>query len=139
MAAGEKIAAAEKVRIDKWLWAARLFKTRRLAAGAVSGGKVHVNGVRVKPGRVVVLDDELSISRDGLVMTVIVNAISPRRGPAAMARQLYTETEQSCLERQQYAEQRRLVSHLAPSPGHRPDKKQRRSIHRFQRLGFDSD
>ena len=139
MAGPQRDTEADKVRIDKWLWAARFFKTRSLAAGAVSGGKVHINGARVKPGKIVALDDQLSISEDGLVTIVIVRAISARRGSATLARQLYEETEQSCRDRLQYAEQRRLIRQLAPHPASRPDKKQRRSIHRFQRKGFDSD
>ena len=130
---------ADRVRIDKWLWAARFFKTRRLAAEAVIGGKVHVNGMRVKPGRAVMLADELLISRDGLLTTIIVRGLSARRGPAPVAQQLYEETEQSRQERERYAEQRKLYRQQAPHPPSRPDKKQRRHIHRFQRKSYGSD
>jgi len=139
IAAQDGVADADRARIDKWLWAARFFKTRRLASEAVSGGRVHVNGARVKSGKIVALDDELAISRDGLVTTVIVRGLSVRRGPATVARQLYEETGHSRLERERYVEQRKLSRQQAPHPVTRPDKKQRRSIHRFQRKGYTSD
>jgi len=135
----DRHAEADGVRIDKWLWAARFYKTRRLAADAVSGGKVHVNGMRVKPGRIIALADELGISRDGLVTTVIVRGISARRGPATAARQLYEETEHSRQQREHYVEQRKLSRQQAPHPATRPDKKQRRTIRRFQRKDYAGD
>jgi ribosome-associated heat shock protein Hsp15 len=125
------VAGADRIRLDKWLWAARFYKTRSLAAAAISGGKVHSNGARVKPGRVVAVDDELTIGRAGVVMTVMVRALSGRRGPASVAEQLYAETEQSRLDRQQEAEQRRLIRQPAPNPGTRPNKKARRDMARF--------
>lgn len=121
----------EKTRLDKWLWAARFYKTRGLASAAVSGGRVHVNGARVKPGRPVLLDDELSITRSNEVITVIIRAVSGRRGPASMAQKLYEETEQSRLDRQKNAEQRKLIRQPAPNPGTRPGKKARRDMARF--------
>ena len=126
-----KQAPADKVRVDKWLWAARFYKTRSLAATAVSGGKVHVNDSRVKPGRVLAPGDELTISRDGITMAVIVRALSGRRGPAMVAQQLYEETEQSRQQREQLAEQRRILWQPAPNPGTRPNKKARRDMARF--------
>ena len=119
------------VRLDKWLWAARFYKTRSLAATAVSGGKVHVNGARVKSGRAVLLADELTITRANIVMTVNVRAISARRGPASVAQQLYEETEESRRDRQETAEQSRLIRQPAPNPGTRPNKKARRDMARF--------
>ena len=85
----------EKVRIDKWLWAARFFKTRSMAAQAVSGGKVHLNGARIKPARIVQKGDELRIRRGEVEFVVIVQDIADRRGPAREAQLLYEETEAS--------------------------------------------
>jgi len=121
----------EQVRLDKWLWAARFYKTRSLAASAVSGGRVHVNGARVKPGRIVTVKDELLINRDSMVMRVVICALSARRGPASVAQQLYEETEQSRQDRLQAAEQSRLIRQPAPNPGTRPNKKARRDMARF--------
>lgn len=117
-----------RVRLDKWLWAARFFKTRALATEAVQGGRVHVNGQRVKPARDVRTDDEVEITRPGSApLTVIVRAISDRRGPATEAQQLYDETPESAERR----EQDRLMRKMAPPPlgaelGARPTKRDRR-------------
>lgn len=119
-------------RLDKWLWAARFYKTRSLAAQAVSGGKVHVNAQRVKPSRPVKIGDELSIVRGQQHMTVIVQALSERRGPASVAQSLYTETEQSRIQRESEAEQRRILRVTLPRPAGRPDKHQRHSIRRLK-------
>ena len=120
------------VRLDKWLWAARFYKTRRLATDAVSGGKVHVNGGRPKPGRPLKTGDELTIKRNGIGMTVIVRGLSERRGAAPVAQQLYQETEDSRRQRAESIELRRLVRQPAPRPAGRPDKKARRDIARFR-------
>jgi len=122
-----------KVRLDKWLWAARFFKTRRLAVEAIDGGKVHLNGARIKPSRPVVVGDELRILRGAERFTVIVAALSDRRGPATEARKLYCETEESQQQRQVDAEQRRLLASSLPPSQHRPDKRERRKIIRFTR------
>ena len=122
------------VRLDKWLWAARFFKTRSMAAEAVSGGKVHVNDARAKPARPVKLGDELAIRRGAEQFTVIVKGLSSQRGPAPVARQLYEETEQSRASREAEAETRRLFHKSYPSPPpSRPNKKDRRHIIRFRR------
>lgn len=122
----------DAVRLDKWLWAARFYKTRRLAAEAVSGGKVHVNGGRAKPGRSLKTGDELTIRRNGIGMTVIVCGLSEQRGAASVAQQLYQETEDSRKQRVESVEQRRLVRQPAPHPARRPDKKARRDLARFR-------
>jgi ribosome-associated heat shock protein Hsp15 len=122
----------EQVRIDKWLWAARFFKTRSLAAAAVSGGKVHVNGQRVKPARPVKTGDDLSIQREPYQFEVRVLAVSERRGPATVARMLYEESEQSRLKREQTAEQMRLERATGVQYGRRPDKRQRRRLRQLQ-------
>ncbi len=124
-----------KVRLDKWLWAARFFKTRALAGEAVDGGHVHLNGARVKPARAVRPGDELRIRRGEEEFTVSVRQLSERRGPASVARELFEESEASRLARERAAEARRLQRLANPQPSHRPDKKARRQIHRFTRQG----
>ncbi len=127
------MALEEKVRIDKWLWAARFFKTRSLASRAVSGGHVHVHGQRVKPSRPVQIDDELLFKRGLTEGAVVVLDISDRRGPATVARALYRETEQSVKLRELSVQQRRLEKADGPGPSRRPDKRDRRKIRKFTR------
>lgn len=124
---------AERVRLDKWLWAARFFKTRSLAAEAVGGGKVHVNGMRAKPARAVQIGDMLSIRRGPLELVVIVRGLSARRGPAREATLLYEETPQSVQRREALAAERKAHALDAPRPEHRPSKRDRRRIIRFTR------
>lgn len=114
------------VRLDKWLWAARFFKTRTLAKAAIEGGKVHYNGARVKTSKSVEPGAELRIRQGFDEKTVIVVQLSEKRGPASIARQLYQETEQSLTVREERSTQRKQVQFHAPD--HRPDKKQRRQI-----------
>lgn len=102
-----------RVRIDKWLWAARFFKTRTLATEAVAGGRVHLDGARTKPSRDVRVGDELQITIGEAVFTVVVRALAERRGSASVAALLYDETEESRARREREREQRRL----APPPG----------------------
>jgi len=123
----------EKVRVDKWLWAARFFKTRSLASKAVSGGHVHLNGGRVKPSRTVQVGDRLQIRRGQDEFTIDILALSSRRGPATVARTLYEETEDSQIQRDTAREQRRLVRAPASRPEGRPDKRDRRKIRKFLR------
>ena len=123
----------EKVRIDKWLWAARFFKTRSLAAKAVSGGHVHLNGNRIKPARSVQVGDELHIRRGLTEFVVIIHELSSRRGPAVVARTLYQETDESVKQRESSVEDRRLQSSSTPGPNRRPDKRDRRKIRKFTR------
>ena len=121
----------EKVRLDKWLWAARFFKTRALASEAISGGHVHLNGNRVKPARAVNVGDLLSIRKGEIEFQIEVLALSTRRGPAREAVALYEESEESKEAREVYAEQRRLMAASGPAPKKRPDKRDRRRIIRF--------
>lgn len=121
------------VRVDKWLWAARFFKTRALAAEAVNGGHVHVNGARVKPARGVREGDELSVTKGPYTFRLTVTGVSARRGPAEQARTMYEEHPDSVAARQALAEQRRLAAAAVPAPRHRPDKRERRRIIRFTR------
>ncbi len=119
----------ERVRIDKWLWAARFYKSRSLATDAVSGGLAQLNGVRVKPSREVAAGDELEVTIDQTRRVVIVRGVSERRGPAKEAVKLYEETADSIAARELAAEQRRLQS---PPPGAdlgvRPTKRDRRRL-----------
>jgi ribosome-associated heat shock protein Hsp15 len=121
------------VRLDKWLWAARFFKTRSLASKAVSGGHVHLNGKRVKPSRLVQGGEQLRVKRGTEEYTVIILALSARRGPAKVAQTLYEETEESQAQREEAREQRRLVKAPASRPEGRPDKRDRRKIRKFLR------
>ena len=122
---------SERVRIDKWLWAARFFKTRSLAAKAVDGGKVKLNGERAKPAKELKPGDVLSIHIAELEWTVGVRQLSDKRGPAEAARQLYSETEASLRQRQQAIQARRLRVGPVREERGRPTKRDRRLIHRF--------
>lgn len=119
----------DSVRIDKWLWAARFFKTRSLAQAAVRGGHVAINGQGCKPARSVVVGDRLRITRGEVVFEVVVAGLADRRGPAPEARRLYEETEASRERREARAEQRRLGAQV--DAGRRPDKRDRRRLRRF--------
>jgi ribosome-associated heat shock protein Hsp15 len=121
--------APEPVRIDRWLWAARFFKTRGLAIEAVKGGRVQVNDERVKPSKDVRAGDRVEISMgQGRRITLIVQGLSARRGPAKEAVLLYEETEESRIERERHAAEARLAG-PAPTPTRgagRPTKRDRR-------------
>ena len=121
----------ENVRLDKWLWAARFFKTRALAAGAVSAGKVHSAGQSVKPSRGVKVGDSFDIRRGYECFGIVVTQLSERRGSATAAQLLYRETASSVDKRKGEAEKRRLAMMARPQSEGRPDKKQRRQIRRF--------
>jgi ribosome-associated heat shock protein Hsp15 len=123
--------SAPPVRIDKWLWAARLAKTRPLAAEAVKGGHVEVNGRRVPPGRRVAVGDRVEATLGGVRRVVVVRGTAERRGPASVAVTLYEETPESVAERERLAEQRRLAAPrdaLGPPGGPRPTKRDRRRL-----------
>lgn len=122
---------ASRPRIDKWLWAARFFKSRSLAREAVEGGRVKVNGDRVKPGRELRLGDELTILAGELTWVVKVEAFSDRRGPASEARRLYSEDVASLESRQRQIEARKWRPEPADTIKGRPTKRDRRLIHRF--------
>ncbi|MCW8827345.1 MAG: S4 domain-containing protein [Gammaproteobacteria bacterium] len=122
----------ESTRVDKWLWAARFFKHRKLATEAVSGGHVHLNGNRIKPARAIHVGDELTISKGNISFEVTVEAISDKRGSATIAATLYHESDESRAKREAYAEQMKLQAASAPSPAKRPDKRSRRRIIQFK-------
>ncbi|HWS03466.1 MAG TPA: RNA-binding S4 domain-containing protein [Gammaproteobacteria bacterium] len=121
-----------RYRIDKWLWAARFFKTRSLATEAVEGGKVHVNGERVKPSRQVRCGDELSIQKGLYIFVIEVQALSMQRGSAERAQVLYSERESSVVARQALQDARRLQTVTDTQPGGRPDKRMRRQWERLR-------
>lgn len=121
----------DAVRLDKWLWAARFFKTRALAGAAVSGGKVRLDGQRVKPSHRVAPGERYEIRRGQDRLEIVVSGVSARRGGASDAAALYAETDASIARREGEAEQRRLAALSRPRSRSRPDKKQRRQIRRF--------
>ena len=123
----------QPVRIDKWLWAARFFKTRALATTAIKNGKIKCSGQRVKPSRLVAEGELLEIERGFDRFEVVVKALSDQRGPASVAQTLYSETEKSQQKRQIETEKRRMAALQRPVSTSRPDKKQRRQIMRFNR------
>lgn len=123
----------EPVRLDKWLWAARFFKTRSLAVAAINGGKVHVNSQRAKPARPIGIGDLLRVRREDEEYTVRVTGLSTRRGPAQAARLLYEETPESVTQRAVAADQRRLQPHRGPAPQRRPTKRERRELLEMRR------
>jgi ribosome-associated heat shock protein Hsp15 len=118
------------LRIDKWLWFARFYKSRSLATTAVAGGLVHLNGERVKPSHSVRIDDRLVITRDELRIEVVVTGLPVRRGPATEARLHYAETPESVAARE---ERRRVAALAAPAPDGRPDKHSRRLLRDLRR------
>ena len=124
---------SQSIRLDKWLWAARFFKTRALATEAVSGGKVHLNDNRVKPGREVKLGDSLTIQRGGYTFKIMVLGVNKQRRPAKEAQLLYEESEDSIAAREKQAENQRLANSGQPFSDHRPNKRERRHIVRFMR------
>ena len=121
----------EKFRLDKWLWAARFFKTRSLAAQAVEGGKIKLNGQRVKPAKELHVSDALEIHMGDYVWHVTVRELSARRGPAEVARKLYEETEESLARRQAQAATRREENEPAAQIRGRPTKRDRRMLKQF--------
>jgi ribosome-associated heat shock protein Hsp15 len=121
-----------KTRLDKWLWAARFFKTRALAAAAIESGKVDVNDDRPKRGRAVHVGDELTIRLGPYQHHLVVRALSGRRGPAAAARELYEETADSIAARERTAERLRSAPPFVFYEGGRPTKRDRRAIERLR-------
>ena len=123
----------EQVRVDKWLWAARFYKTRSIATEAVLGGRVKVNGGRVKPSKEVRLDDTIEATTGTVQRTVVVTGLSDKRGPASVAATLYAETPESIAKREQQALERRLACPLGADLGARPTKLDRRRLDALRR------
>jgi len=121
-----------KIRLDKWLWAARFYKTRSLAKEAIEGGKVHYNGQRSKPGKVVETGAKLTLRLGWQEKVVIVDALSDKRRGAPEAQKLYHETEDSMKRREELAWQRKTMQAAQLPPARRPTKKARRDIRRFR-------
>ena len=132
---GYDFPTTDKVRIDKWLWAARFFRTRSLARDAIKGGKVQIEGVRVKPGRTLSVGDTLSIRRGDDEFVVTVEDIGDRRLSPALAAGKYSEDPGAKTRREAAAEQRKLDWQARQERQRRPDKRQRRQIVRFTRKG----
>ena len=122
----------KEMRIDKWLWAARFFKTRSLAVRACELGRVESAGVRAKPAREVHPGDMLRVQNDGGIFEIEVLELSEMRGPAAVAQKLYRETEASREARMKATEERRAMQEFAPIPTRRPTKRDRRRIIQFR-------
>jgi ribosome-associated heat shock protein Hsp15 len=123
----------ESVRVDKWLWAARFFKTRSAATDAVAGGRVHVNGVRVKPAREIRPTDTVEVTVGDMRWTVVVRGVADRRGSATVAATLYDETEESRSDRERRAAERKLARPPGADLGGRPTKQDRRRIEALRR------
>lgn len=130
MSSDQSIDSRPSLRIDKWLWFARFYKSRSQATTAVAGGLVHLNGERIKPSRVVHVEDRLTITRDEVRIEVIVTGLPVRRGPAPEARTHYAETEASIAARE---ERRRRSDLAAPAPEGRPDKHARKVLRDLRR------
>jgi ribosome-associated heat shock protein Hsp15 len=130
--AGLAVNAADSVRADMWLWAARFFKTRALAKGAIEGGKVTVNDLACKPAKLLHVGDRLHVGVGEQRFEIDVRGLSEKRGPAGVAQTLYEETQASRSARDAQREQRRLLGSDMAKPPSRPDKRARRLIRRFQ-------
>ena len=122
----------EAVRLDKWLWAARIYKTRALAREMIEGGKVHYNGQRSKPGKVVELNATLMLRQGNDERTIVVKGITEQRRPASEAVALYEETAESVDKREKTALARKMNALTMPHPDRRPDKKERRDLMKFK-------
>ena len=125
------------VRLDKWLWAARFFKTRRLAADAIRGGKVSVEGVTAKPAREVRPGHRVKVTKGPYQFEVVVEGLSDTRGPAPVARTLYRETDESVARREAVRAQQRAAAAGIPRMPHRPDRRDRRELAAFKRRDKD--
>ncbi len=125
------------IRLDKWLWAARFFKTRHLAVEAINGGKVQVNGQRTKPGKSIHPGTRMTVHKGSLEWELVVKAVSKQRRPASEAVLLYEESEDSRLRRQELVQQRRESGTHGAAVRGKPSKRDRRMIHRFTRSADD--
>ncbi|TCV93667.1 ribosome-associated heat shock protein Hsp15 [Biostraticola tofi] len=122
----------QALRLDKWLWAARFYKTRAIAREMIEGGKVHYNGQRTKPGKVVETGARLTLRQGNEERTVEVLALTAQRRPAKDAQLLYSETAESIVKREKVAVARKMNALTMPHPDRRPDKKERRNLIKFK-------
>ena len=125
----------QRCRLDKWLWAARFYKTRAIAADAVSGGHVRVNGARVKPARNINIGDEIEVHKPPYTFVINVKTLSQRRGSAAVASELYEEQAESIAKREAIRAQSRQQAMFNPRPQRRPDKRERRRLMQMRDKG----
>ena len=132
MAKHSQLEEKEAVRLDKWLWAARFYKTRTLAKEMIDGGKVHYNGQRSKPNKIVEVGATLKIRQGSDEKEIVVLALSTQRRGAPEAQRLYRETEQSLANREKLAMARKMNALSMPHPDRRPDKKERRDLLKFK-------
>jgi ribosome-associated heat shock protein Hsp15 len=121
-----------KIRLDKWLWAARFYKTRALATEAIKGGKIHVNNSRIKPSHHIQVGESIRIRKHHEEKTILIDVLSDKRGPATIAQTLYTESSESIEKREEFSRQKRDMYLLNPTTDKRPNKKQRRHIIKFK-------
>lgn len=121
------------LRVDKWLWVARFFKTRSLASDAIKGGKININGQKAKPSKNILINDQLKVKKGLFVYEITVKGLSRHRGPASEAVKLYEESEESLGSRQKITEQLKAESAIRPTTPGRPSKRDRRNIIRFTR------
>lgn len=128
----KSLAPTSTVRLDKWLWAARFYKTRAIAKEMINGGKVHYNGQRTKSSKMAELNAVLKLRQGHDEKEIVIKKLSDQRQKAAIAQTLYEETSASQSKRETYAEARRLNILNNPAPDHKPDKKQRRQLIRFK-------
>jgi ribosome-associated heat shock protein Hsp15 len=129
----------EKLRLDKWLWAARFFKTRSLCKQAIEGGKVHVNGQRVKVSKDVTVGDSIRVRQGYDDKDIVVQALSDQRKGAPEAQNLYQETHESIAKREAEALARKAAGGLIGRSEHKPNKRERRQIHRFKNINDSSN
>lgn len=122
----------QEIRLDKWLWAARLYKTRSLARDMIEGGKVHYNGQRSKPSKIIEIGAVLKLRQGSDEKTIKILALSEQRKSAVDAQKLYQETNESIAKREKIALDRKLGSLTMPHPDRKPDKKERRSLIKFK-------
>lgn len=123
----------ERLRVDKWLWAARFYKTRSIAKAAIEGGKVHLDGQRVKVSREITLGERLTIKQGWDEKEIVVNAISDKRGPAPIAQTLYEETPESIERREREAQARRAAGGATARPTQKPGKHERRALEKLRK------
>lgn len=126
---------SDGIRLDKWLWAARFYKTRSLARSMIEGGKVHYNGQHTKPGKLVETGAQITLRQGNDTRIVLIRQMTDKRGPSAEATLLYEETADSIARREAIALARKMNALTMPHPDRRPDKKERRDLMKFKHSG----